>query len=80
MSANFSKTPQHIFYESPCTSSQIVACGQTTRQINIDELIDVLRLKMTIFWDVAPYCLDSDGNIGQFLPDYTEQHPRRQPP
>jgi hypothetical protein len=60
-------------------------------------------LKMTIFWDAAPfsliqidgcfrcaYCIhhqdsspDDGGrehflNIGQFLPDYMAQHPRRQ--
>jgi hypothetical protein len=48
-------------------------------------------MKMIICWDVMPCSLYivTDGviglmteavrNVGQFLPDYTLQHPRRQP-
>jgi hypothetical protein len=52
-------------------------------------------MNMTVFWDVAPCSLaevfdvledrpDDGGskhllNVGKFLPDYTAQHPRRQP-
>jgi hypothetical protein len=44
-------------------------------------------MKMTVFWDVAPYSLVQTDrhfggaylwNVGQFLPDYMVQYPRRQ--
>jgi hypothetical protein len=43
-------------------------------------------LKMTVFWDVAPYSHhhpDDGGsnnlwNVGKFLPDYTAKHLRKQ--
>jgi hypothetical protein len=52
-------------------------------------------MKITVFWDVAPcslvevyrrfggaYCLQLQGDVkavGKLLPEYTAQHPRRQP-
>jgi hypothetical protein len=50
------------------------------------------NMKMAIFWDVAPcslvdtdkcfrgaYFLHHQGDVGQYLPDYTTHNPRRQP-
>jgi hypothetical protein len=49
-------------------------------------VLTTARMKMTVFWDVAPCSLDDnrpdDGgskhlrNVGQFLRDYMVQHPR----
>jgi hypothetical protein len=56
-----------------------------------DEFLTAASMNMAVFWDVAPcslvgtdrrfkgaYCLLRQSN-DQYLPDYTAQHPRRQP-
>jgi hypothetical protein len=42
----------------------------------IFQVLTVMSMKMAVFWDVAPCNL---VDIGQYVPDYTVQHPRRQP-
>jgi hypothetical protein len=47
------------------------------------QVLTAANMMITIFWDVADITLmmeavSTSENIGQFLQDYTAQHPRRQ--
>jgi hypothetical protein len=47
------------------------------------QVLTTARMSVTVLWYVAPCNLEDDGgskhlwNVGQFLRDYTAQHPRR---